>query len=183
MPGEERKDLIRIFFQIELAHWFYIDFHCTENASLKPCSIKNFAENVFRHCSFLIEHSHQVDAILSKWKIFKHAVPTNGAIILDESMRYVLLVQGFWAKASWGFPKGKVVEEESEMKCAIREVLEETGFDITNLIKSDQYLQISINEQTIRLYIITNVPRSTKFEPRTRREIKVCLFFFLWFLI
>ena len=127
-----------------------------------------------------MEHSNQVDAILSKWKLYKHAVPTNGAIILDESMRYVLLVQGFWAKASWGFPKGKVVEEESEMKCAIREVLEETGFDITSLIKEDQYLQVSINEQIIRLYIITNVSRNTKFEPRTRREIKVnCLKRFL----
>lgn len=82
-------------------------------------------------------------------------------------------MQGFWAKASWGFPKGKIIEEESEMKCAIREVLEETGYDITNQLKPDQYLQIQINEQTIRLYIITNVPRNTNFEPKTRREIKV----------
>jgi mRNA-decapping enzyme subunit 2 len=25
VPEEERKDLIRICFQIELAHWFYVD--------------------------------------------------------------------------------------------------------------------------------------------------------------
>ena len=25
IPEEERKDLIRICFQIELAHWFYVD--------------------------------------------------------------------------------------------------------------------------------------------------------------
>ena len=221
MPEEERTDLIRIFFQIEIAHWFYLDFYCDssfsaistsscnqltkspnfssispyhnedestsndENLSandnciqqqraqlLKPCSIRTFAENIFRHCPFLMQHTNQVDDILSKWKVFKHAVPTNGAIILDESMRNVLLVQGFWAKASWGFPKGKVVEEETEAHCAIREVLEETGYDITSQLKDDQYLEIAINDQTIRLYIITDVSKAEKFEPRTRREIK-----------
>ncbi len=109
---------------------------------------------------------------MSKWRVFKHAVPTNGAIILDESMRYVLLVQGFWAKASWGFPKGKVVEEESEAKCAIREVLEETGYDISPKLVDDHYLEITINDQVIRLYIIVDVPKTTEFEPKTRREIK-----------
>jgi len=99
-------------------------------------------------------------------------VPTNGAIILDESMRNVLLVQGFWAKTSWGFPKGKVVEDESEAHCAQREVLEETGYDITEKLKDDQYLEIQINDQTIRLYIIPGVSMNEKFEPRTRREIK-----------
>lgn len=38
-----------------------------------------------------MQHSNQVDVILSKWKVFKHAVPTNGAIILDESLKYVNL--------------------------------------------------------------------------------------------
>lgn len=218
VPEEERTDLIRIFFQIEIAHWFYLDFYCDSSFStistsscnqltkspnfamncispyntgsssndesndnivkqqqsqlMKPCSIRTFAQNIFRHCSFLMEHSNQVDDILSKWKVFKHAVPTNGAIILDESMRNVLLVQGFWAKASWGFPKGKVVEEESEKHCAVREVLEETGYDISDKLKEDQYLEIQINDQTIRLYIISGVSKSENFEPRTRREIK-----------
>ena len=38
-------------------------------------------------------------------------------------------MQGFWAKASWGFPKGKVNEGEEPCQCAIREV------DIVNLKK------------------------------------------------
>lgn len=222
VPEEERTDLIRIFFQIEIAHWFYLDFYCDSSFStistsscnqltkspnfaaancispyegagsssndesgndnlikrqqsqqlMKPCSIRTFAENIFRHCPFLMQHTNQVDDILSKWKVFKHAVPTNGAIVLDESMRYVLLVQGYWAKASWGFPKGKVAEEESEAHCAQREVFEETGYDISDKLKEDQYLEIQINDQTIRLYIITGVSMSENFEPRTRREIK-----------
>ncbi len=139
---------------------------------MKPCSIRTFAENIFRYCPFLMQHTDQVDDILSKWKVFKHAVPTNGAIILDQSLRYVLLVQGFWTKASWGFPKGKIFEEETESKCAIREVLEETGYDISDTLCDEEYLQININDQTIRLYLITGVSKEVKFEPKTRREIK-----------
>ena len=104
-------------------------------------------------------------------------MPTNGAIIMDETLRHVLLVQGFWSKASWGFPKGKVFEEETEAKCAQREVLEETGYDITDRMNADEYFQININEQTIRLYLVTGVSRATKFEPKTRREIREARWF------
>lgn len=34
----------------------------------------------------------------------------------------VLLVQGYLAKSGWGFPKGKVNEDEAPNDCAVREV-------------------------------------------------------------
>lgn len=34
----------------------------------------------------------------------------------------VLLVQGYLAKSGWGFPKGKVNEDEAPHDCAVREV-------------------------------------------------------------
>jgi len=54
------------------------------------------------------------------WKAYKLTVPTYGAVILDPSLDYVLLVQGF--SKSWGFPKGKVNEDEDSVRCAVREV-------------------------------------------------------------
>ena len=49
VPEEERKDLVRLCFQIELAHWFYIDFYCSEEGSTrKHCSFKEFAANIFK---------------------------------------------------------------------------------------------------------------------------------------
>ena len=49
VPEEERKDLVRLCFQIELAHWFYIDFYCSEeNSSRKHCSFREFAANIFK---------------------------------------------------------------------------------------------------------------------------------------
>ena len=43
VPEEESRDPIRLLFQVELAHWFYLDFYCPENSELRPCSIKEFA--------------------------------------------------------------------------------------------------------------------------------------------
>ena len=48
VPVEERSDFIRICFQIELAHWFFLDFYCSaEDTILVPCGIKQFAEHIF----------------------------------------------------------------------------------------------------------------------------------------
>ena len=37
VPEEERKDLIRICFQIELAHWFYVDEYVKGNLYSLSC--------------------------------------------------------------------------------------------------------------------------------------------------
>ena len=91
---------------------------------------------------------------------------------MDASLEHVLLVQGFWIKASWGFPKGKVNKNESPEACATREVLEETGFDITGKIDKTQFAEHHLNEQLSRLYFVTDVPMNIAFKPKTRGEIK-----------
>ncbi|CAG9822568.1 unnamed protein product [Phaedon cochleariae] len=169
--------MIRICFQIELAHWFYLDFYVSNDSRLKACSIYEFAAHVFQHIPFLKSESHKLHEILEEWKEYKQSVPTYGAIILSENMSHVLLVQSYWAKSSWGFPKGKVNEEEDPAHCAIREVLEETGFDISGHIDPEDFLESIINDQLVRLYIIKNVPMTTKFSPKTRCEIKACSWF------
>lgn len=61
-------------------------------------------------------------------------MPTYGAIIVDPSYEHILLVQGFYSRESWGFPKGKVQENESPIKCAIREVKERISFPFYPMI-------------------------------------------------
>lgn len=108
------------------------------------------------------------------------SVPTYGAILLTADMKHCLLVQSFFAKNSWSFPKGKVNQHEDPVKCAIREVYEETGFDCGHLINEHDYVEgQTSNFQYTRLYIVKNVPIETKFAPRTRNEIKDCS----WFVI
>ncbi|XP_035792712.1 m7GpppN-mRNA hydrolase-like [Anopheles albimanus] len=175
VPVEERENLIRICFQVELAHWFYLDFYCSENK--QKCGIKQFAQQIFKHVPFLQPHWPQVDEVLENWKQYKLTVPTYGAILLSEDLKHVLLVQSFWAKSSWGFPKGKINEHEEPEHCAIREVYEETGYDIKNLIKPSEYIEMTINYQYTRLYLVPGVPLTTVFEPKTRNEIKCCSWF------
>ncbi|KFP60937.1 m7GpppN-mRNA hydrolase, partial [Cariama cristata] len=51
-------------------------------------------------------------------------------------------------------------------------VFEETGFDIKDFICKEEYIELRINDQLARLYIIPGVPKNTKFNPKTRREIR-----------
>ncbi|KAI3362257.1 hypothetical protein L3Q82_012222, partial [Scortum barcoo] len=127
---------------------------------------------LFHHCPFLLPHGEDVQKVLEQWKEYKMGVPTYGAIILDESLENALLVQGYLAKSGWGFPKGKVNEDEAPHDCAVREVLEETGFDIKNRIYKDRYIEQKITDQLVRLYIIPGVSKDTKFNPKTRKEIR-----------
>nr|XP_036213639.1 mRNA decapping complex subunit 2-like [Bactrocera oleae] len=188
VPDMELNNLIRICFQIELAHWFYLDFFCAatgdnpqseelRNRKLPTCGMKQFAIQIFKHIPFLREQLPSIDKILDDWKNYKLSVPTYGAILISEDLNYCLLVQSYFAKSSWGFPKGKVNENEDPVHCATREVYEETGYDITKLIVPSDYIEAVFNYQYTRLYIVRNVSLDTEFSPRTRNEIKCCDWF------
>ena len=67
-------------------------------------------------------------------------------------MRKTLLVKG--RSQCWSFPKGKIEEHllESSEEAACREVMEETGVDISDLIDADIYLVgCRLQDSTVRL--------------------------------
>lgn len=144
--------------------------------------MKQFTHIIFEHVPFLHPHLPNLDKILEDWKQYKLSVPTYGAILISENLKSVLLVQSYFAKSSWGFPKGKINEHEDPEHCAIREVYEETGYDCSKGIKANDYIELIINFQYTRLYLVTGVPLDTKFQPRTRNEIKCCEWFPVEFL-
>ena len=107
---------------------------------------------------------------------YKQRVPVRGAIMLNQDMDQVVLVKGWKKGANWSFPRGKINKDENDLKCAVREVYEETGFDIqeAGLVKDEKemkYIEVTMREQHMRLYVFRGVPMSTHFEPRTRKEI------------
>jgi len=122
LPEGEKSDPIRLFFQIELAHWFYLDFHRKENPKLRQCGMKEFAKQIVRHIPRYSPMLIDFDVHYEKWREYKMSVPTYGAILLNDDLTKVLLVQSYFEKTSWGFPKGKVNEDEDPLRCAIREV-------------------------------------------------------------
>ncbi|KAL6912290.1 hypothetical protein ACP4OV_001095 [Aristida adscensionis] len=171
VPKEELESFERILFLLEQAHWFYEDNSVEHNPSLKSLSFKDFTSLMFKSCTALRPYIAHLDDIYKDFNNYKFRVPVSGAIILDETYERCLLVKGWKAGASWSFPRGKRNKDEEDHTCAVREVLEETGCDVSALLKMDDYIEVSIGQQRVRLYIITGVRRDTLFAPQTKKEI------------
>ncbi|KAL1914972.1 uncharacterized protein VTP21DRAFT_7677 [Calcarisporiella thermophila] len=171
VPEEELQSVERICFQIEQAHWFYEDFVREQNPQLPSFNLKNFSKKIFQHCPLLSQWSNDHERAFADFMQYKIRVPVCGAIILNEKLDKCLLVKGWSSRSSWGFPKGKINKDESEDSCAIREVYEETGFDISPYLVETEYIEMTLKEQRIRLYLVEGVPEKTEFCPQTRKEI------------
>ena len=169
--------MARICFHVEEAQWFYEDFIRPLDPTLPSMSLRSFCLRIFQHCpllsSFSVEnHMRAFEEFLQ----YKTRIPVRGAILLNHDMDSTVLVKGWKKGANWSFPRGKINKDEDDLDCAIREVYEETGFDIkaAGLVPKDEdakYIQISMREQQIRLYIFRDIPMDTVFQPMTRKEI------------
>ncbi|RAK77997.1 decapping enzyme complex catalytic subunit DCP2 [Aspergillus fijiensis CBS 313.89] len=177
LPREELESVERICFQVEEAQWFYEDFIRPLDPALPSLSLKAFALRIFQHCPLMSQwsHYHHITAF-SEFLAYKTRVPVRGAIMLNQDMDEVVLVKGWKKGANWSFPRGKINKGEKDIDCAIREVYEETGYDIreAGLVpeeKDAKYIEITMREQHMRLYVFRGVPQDAHFEPRTRKEI------------
>ena len=96
--------------------------------------------------------------------------------MLNKQMDSVVLVKGWKKGANWSFPRGKINKDEPDLDCAVREVYEETGYDIkaAGLVGNEEdmkHIEVTMREQHMRLYVFRGIPMDTHFEPRTRKEI------------
>ncbi|CAA0814118.1 mRNA-decapping enzyme subunit 2 [Striga hermonthica] len=170
VPKEDQQSFERILFLVEYAHWFYEDNSVEKNPSLKSLTLKEFTSLLFNNCDVLKPYVAHIDDIFKDFTSYKVRVPVTGAIILDETYERCLLVKG-WKGTSWSFPRGKKSKDEEDHKCAIREVLEETGFDVSNLLSKEDHIEMIFGQQRVRLYIIAGVNDETYFAPQTKKEI------------
>ncbi|KAL8538596.1 hypothetical protein ACS0TY_000567 [Phlomoides rotata] len=170
VPKEDQQSFERILFLVEYAHWFYEDNSVEKNPSLKSLTLKEFTTLLFNNCDVLKPYVPHIDDIFKDFTSYKVRVPVTGAIILDETYERCLLVKG-WKGTSWSFPRGKKNKDEEDHNCAIREVLEETGFDVSPLLNKDDYNEMIFGQQRVRLYIVAGVKEDTFFAPLTKKEI------------
>lgn len=167
----------RICFQVEEAQWFYEDFIRPQDPNLPSLSLRNFCLRIFQHCPILSEFSpYHHSTAFSEFLAYKTRVPVRGAIMLNDAMDQVVLVKGWKKGAYWSFPRGKINKDEKDLDCAVREVYEETGFDIqgAGLVGKEEdmkFIEVTMREQHMRLYVFRGVPMDTHFQPRTRKEI------------
>ncbi|KAF8745628.1 hypothetical protein AX14_006943 [Amanita brunnescens Koide BX004] len=113
---------------------------------------------LFHACPLLHQWSHDHEQAFTTFMQYKTRVPC-------------LLVKGWKSSSGWGFPKGKINEDEPPHTCAIREVLEETGYNLAEKINSKDVIEMSIREQKISLFVVSGVPEGFSFKTKTRKEI------------
>ncbi|KAI7096234.1 DCP2-domain-containing protein [Hortaea werneckii] len=186
LPRSELQSIPRLCFQVEEAQWFYEDFirplAATASTPLPSLPLRQFCLALFQHCPLLsgftdAEHVAAYEEFLA----YKVRVPVRGAILMDEACERVVLVKGWKKGSSWSFPRGKINKDERDLDCAVREVYEETGFDVraAGLVGQDdkqadedvKYIDVTMREQHMRLFVFRGVPLDTLFEPQTRKEI------------
>ncbi|GJJ09475.1 hypothetical protein Clacol_003698 [Clathrus columnatus] len=171
LPEDELAEVERVCFQIEQAHWYYEDFIREEKPSFPSLPLKKFSEILFHSCPLLHRWSHDHESAFSDFMEYKTRVPVCGAIMLNESLTKCVLVKGWKASAGWGFPKGKVNENEDEAYCAVREVLEETGFNLSGKIQRQHRIDLSVKQQPVTLFVVPGIPEDFVFRTQTRKEI------------
>lgn len=177
LPEEDLSSVARICFQVEEAQWFYEDFIRPLDPTLPSMTLRTFCLRIFQHCPLLASFSTENHTkAFEEFLEYKTRVPVRGAILLNEAMDSTVLVKGWKKGANWSFPRGKINKDEDDLDCAVREVYEETGLDLreAGLVPTEsrpKYIEISMREQHMRLYVFRDVPMDTNFEPRTRKEI------------
>ena len=82
-----------------------------------------------------------------------------------------------WKGTSWGFPKGKLNQDEDGSTCAAREVEEECGYRPEGLSEEDSITVVQDGGQRSKMFIVPGVPDDTYFEPIARKEISKIQFF------
>ncbi|KAI1102824.1 hypothetical protein F4804DRAFT_311800 [Jackrogersella minutella] len=178
LPHGDLESVARICFQIEEAQWFYEDFIRPLNpTSLPSMSLRNFTLKMFQHCPLLASFSVEKHIrAFEEFMLYKTRVPVRGAVMLNDSMNAAVLVRGYKKGATWSFPRGKINKDEDDLDCAIREVHEETGYDlrVAGLVDKNapvHPLEVTMHDQQVRLYVFRGIPEDTVFETRTRKEI------------
>lgn len=169
-PPEDLSSVERELFHFEEASWFYTDFVKIMNPTLPSFKIKSFAQHIIRICPLVWKWDIKADEALQKFSQYKKSIPVRGAAIFNEKLNKILLVQGTESD-SWSFPRGKISKDEDDVACCIREVREEIGFDITDYIDEDQFIERNIQGKNYKIYIVSGVPEDFHFKPQVRNEI------------
>ncbi|BAM80339.1 mRNA-decapping enzyme complex component DCP2 [Cyanidioschyzon merolae strain 10D] len=182
LPASEFESFERLFFTVEEAHWFYLDFYRDHDKKLPALSLPEFASELFQQVDFLRPYVQYLEKHFADFQAYKREVPTAGVIALNQRISKVLLVRS-WQRQHWSFPKGKIAKDETHLQCAIREFTEETGFDVSHYVLADTYIDAQLHGRPCRLFIAVGVPESAKFEPLARKEVSEVRWFPLLKLI
>ena len=147
-PPEEQESFERLLFQVEAAFWFYEDqYREIWPRSFPVLNLLTFSEKLFKSCPLLKPFQKRTKEIYEAFTTYKRQIPTCGAMLLTEDRSKLLLVKSYKGNA-WGFPKGKIDKDEEKVDCAVREVLEEVGYDMSDKVDPNIYIETQWQQPT-----------------------------------
>jgi mRNA-decapping enzyme subunit 2 len=171
-PENILDDKIHLMFQLQAAYWFYIDYCYNVVPNLPYLKEKQFMNYLVNHCIFLYIRLPNFEEKYKEWLSYSSKIPVCGSILIDPTFNYCLMLKcQIGEKNHLAFPKGKINKNETTVECAIRETLEETGYDISKSIDENLFIEDFVKGKCVRLYLIFNVNMNTCFYPQQRGEI------------
>lgn len=162
--ADDDNEIYRIGNEIQQNFWDYNDNRAHPLHQPKARNLYTFIKSI--HPSV---NDKVVKKFVNNYNRVCRKVPVAGVIALNRERNKVLLVKNFNSK-SWSFPKGKVSCGETDVDCALRECLEETGYcpatsNIVGCVKKP------ICDRPSTFFIVSDFPENYSYRPHNVNEI------------
>lgn len=152
------------FFLLEEAYWYALDLY-----KIKFITLSEFASQILEHNNLSLNPLNDY----LKFKNYKQAIKVFGSILFSPDLTHVLVVEQTNNGGNYTFPKGKKSKNETGIECAVRETIEEVGYDASGKIVD---ISTTIFDK-ITFYCVFNVPMDYPFKTNTRNEISKIFWF------
>ena len=169
-----------IFFKIQKAFWYYKDHfeQVIKERRAPSLGMETFGQLLIEESEILsrIYPHEKRESKFREWQDYLRKVPRLGAICVNPSLDKVLMIQPFGrGKKNLQFPRGKLHAGEEHVKAAVREVWEECGIRLENLIDSELYFEAVIDTTLHKLYVVYPVMEELVPSIQCNKEIEQIL--------
>lgn len=176
LPEESLRSAPRICFELQEAHWFYLDYlYENSRKQLPKLNMVTFFNLMLDTCDLLkaiYATPKQQRQLMDDWREYNKKVPSKGVILLNDQLTKCLMVQP-WKGEKWTFPRGKINEGETEVECAKREAWEETGINVDGRVDPTAFVEADVHGtgNAVRMFMIPDIAETIPCRPNVRKEI------------
>lgn len=148
-----------IFFKIQKAFWYYKDHfeRLIKDRKIPSMPLDMFGQLLIEESKILshIYPHNQREQKYREWLEYLRRVPRLGAICLNPSAEKVLMIQPYGRnRKCMQFPRGKLHAGEEHAHAAAREVWEECGIRIENIMDPNLWFEAYIDQTLHKLYVV-----------------------------